>query len=189
MAELYWKSIRDLLDYDPISGVLTWKKRDRALFSSDNACNAWNARFANQTAGSIKQDGYLHVRIFGKSCLGHRLIWAWTTGRWPQECIDHINHDRVDNRWENLRSVAVWENSRNMSISKLNKSGVNGVTWKGNKWRAQIRADGRVIYLGSFDEKDEAAAARKLAEIKYGYHPNHGATAASVARRAGGYSE
>ena len=91
--------------------------------------------------------------------------------------IDHINHIRNDNRLMNLRLVSAKVNSRNMSKKTCNTSGLTGVYYASryvNPWRALIRVDGKRVTLGSFATKEEAKLARKNAEIKYGFHPNHG---------------
>ena len=64
----------------------------------------------------------------------------------------------------------------NQSLSIKNKSGHSGVMWNKavSKWIAQIKAKDKNIYLGSFDKKDDAIHARKVAENKYGFHKNHG---------------
>lgn len=93
--------------------------------------------------------------------------------------VDHINHDRTDNRIENLRLVNANENCKNQKASTRNKSGVVGVSWKSqkNKWHAQIMVDGKQIHLGFYDDINDAKDAkdaRKVAERKYGFHENHG---------------
>ena len=101
-----------------------------------------------------------------------------------KQVVDHINQDSCDNRLSNLRDVTRAENQRNQSMSKLNTSGVCGVVErkgvKGSTWRAQIgkiKDDGgyTTAYLGSFKTKEKAIAARKAAEVKLGFHKNHGA--------------
>ncbi|QDP61702.1 MAG: hypothetical protein Unbinned4466contig1000_14 [Prokaryotic dsDNA virus sp.] len=83
---------------------------------------------------------------------------------------------RTDNRLCNLRKVTRVENSRNAAIGKNNKSGCTGVHLnKNNKnWVASIKVNGKGILIGSFKNKEEAIKARKEAERKYGFHPNHG---------------
>jgi hypothetical protein len=65
---------------------------------------------------------------------------------------------------------------RNRKLNANNRSGVSGVCWAEGtqKWQAQIKVDGRMIYLGQFDELADAATARRTAEQKYGFHENHG---------------
>ena len=91
-------------------------------------------------------------------------------------CIDHINGDPSDNRWCNLRSVTQKENGRNLKLSKSCTTGHLGVIWykPSQRWRVRISPEGQNIHIGMFDDYEEAVAARKAAEIKYGFHPNHG---------------
>jgi len=99
------------------------------------------------------------------------------TGEWPKVDIDHINGRRDDNRWCNLREVTRKENCRNRKRPKTNTSGCIGVSQRENsgKWRAYINNDkNKRVYIGDFTSKEEAIAARKAAEIKYGYSPTHG---------------
>lgn len=88
--------------------------------------------------------------------------------------IDHINGDPSDNRLENLRNVSHEVNGRNLARRKNNTSGVTGVSRHGSKWVARICPSRRTIYIGIFDSFDDAVAARRAAEVKYGYHPNRG---------------
>ena len=97
----------------------------------------------------------------------------------PKNSIDHINGVKTDNRISNLRDVSAKENQRNRPLSCLNTSGYTGITWLvgAQKWRAQITLSGRSKYLGRFEKFCDAVKARKEAEVKYGFHPNHGRTA------------
>jgi len=112
----------------------------------------------------------------------HRLAWLYMTGKWPEKDIDHINHNPTDNRWENLRPINDKENSKNKKLQPNNKSGFNGVHFqeynRNDKtyryWIAQIGLNNEIIYLGSFKNKEGAIQARKEANIKYGFHENHG---------------
>ena len=108
----------------------------------------------------------------------HIVIWAMHNNRWPLEGmeIDHINHNKEDNRIENLREVSRVEQNRNMTMNKTNTSGHSGVQFRKqrNKWRAYINEHNKQIPLGHFDTKEQAIAARKKAEVEMGFHPNHG---------------
>ena len=90
--------------------------------------------------------------------------------------MDHINGNPTDNRLVNLRAATQSTNMRNRRISKNNTSGFHGVYWDKvkNTWRVQIQVDGKHKYLGRHKELDDAVRARKQAEVKYGYHENHG---------------
>jgi len=141
-----------------------------------NTYKCWNKRFAGKDAGTITQYGYVQVRICSTSYLAHKLAFLYMNGGWPATQIDHINHNRADNSWSNLRDVTGFANHRNTSLSKSNSSGHVGVAWcqRRNRWRARISIIGKDISLGYFREKSEAISARESANIKYGFHANHG---------------
>lgn len=128
-------------------------------------------------AGWKDELGYVYVRVNGKLIPAHRIIWEMHYGKIPEGMeIDHINHITDDNRIENLRLVTRKDNCKNVSMSKSNKSGVVGVSWckRTCKWFASIRVDRKEKFLGRYDKIEDAAAARKAAELKYNFHKNHG---------------
>jgi hypothetical protein len=88
--------------------------------------------------------------------------------------VDHLDGNPSNNRRENLRLVSNHENQKNRAVPKNNKTGIMGVYKVGEKWLASIRVDGKTIHIGSYDTKKEASTARKEAEERYGFHPNHG---------------
>jgi hypothetical protein len=111
-------------------------------------------------------NGYIKTRINSKIVLGlHRMIMDSPNDK----LVDHINHNIIDNRKENLRIVTNSQNQHNRKIGRNNKSGHKGVNWQKavNRWVAKIRIDYKVIWLGSFDNIEDAIKARKEAEIKY----------------------
>mgnify|MGYP003544058816 CR=1 FL=1 len=146
--------IRDVLDYDVETGVLTWR------ISS-------GTRKAGQKAGGIALE-YLSVGIKGKRYQAHRLAWAHYFGEWPSGEVDHINRDKLDNRIVNLRVASRAQNGANCSLSKSNTSGAKGVTWvrREGKWQAQIMVGRKHRHLGYFDSVATAAAAYNDAAIK-----------------------
>lgn len=154
----------EYLRYEPESGKLFWKKAPGKRIK------------VGAEAGSIGQKGYVIIGLKSKGYKAHRIAWCLVKGSWPAQEIDHINGDRADNRLANLRSVSRAKNQRNQKMPSTNTSGVVGVCRhnQSSKWRAEIYASGKQVCLGVFDEKAEAVAARKAAERKYGYHPNHG---------------
>jgi hypothetical protein len=169
--------LRELLEYDPETGALTWKERDVVYFRSERSCNSWNAQNAGRQAFTASDvHGYKVGSIFGSLYKAHRVSWALTHGKWPSDQIDHINGIRSDNRIINLRVVTNTENTRNRKLTKTNSSGATGVYWnkKAGKWQARISADGKYKSLGYFLSLDEASAVRKAAEREHGYHENHG---------------
>jgi len=166
MTELTQAEVRRLFDYDPDTGALTWRiRRGRATVG---AC-----------VGSLQSEGYFQTKINYKRYLVHRLIWLWWHGETPKDQIDHINHDRIDNRIANMREATNKGNGRNQSMRNDNMSGVTGVCWtkRRGKWLAYIRVDGHHHNLGEFTELSVATAVRKAAERQYGFHQNHGAAA------------
>lgn len=156
------ESLLGVFNYDGVTGKLTHKKTT-----------------SSGTAGSLAthahSGGYLCVSVGRKAYLAHRIIYLMVTGNWP-EYIDHINHDRTDNRWNNLRGVSQTENNRNMSKQSNSTTGYVGVSFMKtkNKYRAYITVDKKAVHLGVFDTIEEAVAARESANIQYGYHANHG---------------
>ena len=121
---------------------------------------------AGSLAGSKNERGYVVARVDNRNYRLHRLAWLWMTGAWPKEEIDHINGDRSDNRWCNLREATHSENMRNKGIHPLNTTGVKGVIWhrETSRWKVQIKIDRRSIFLGYFDDLSDARIARENAE-------------------------
>ncbi len=153
----------DWFRYDPESGELKWRVTmgPRAI--------------AGAVAGSISANSYRRVMVNKRFYYAHRIIWLMKTGKWPDQ-IDHINHNGADNRWCNLRAANQLANSKNCHLSFNNTSGQTGVCWNSasGKWSAQIQVQWKAHHLGRFVRFDDAVAARKAAERKYGFHPNHG---------------
>jgi len=113
---------------------------------------------------ALDKDGYSVTSIDGVRTCMHRLIMNA-----PRHLfVDHINHDTMDNRVSNLRICTHQENSRNKKKVK-NESGHTGVILdkRRNKWQARIKVDYKHIFLGYFDDIEDAIKARKEAEIKY----------------------
>jgi len=156
--------LRGLLSYDRVTGVFRWKKRPS------------NNTQVGGVAGTSLDTGYRAININDKPHLSHRLAWIIVKGQPLPSQIDHINGDPSDNRWSNLRAACPLTNCRNRALSKRSASGVVGVYLDRKKWRARITVNYVVIYLGSYDDKPAAICARKAAEKKYGFHPNHGRT-------------
>ena len=175
--ELTAEVARDLLRYEPETGKLYWKERDAKWFKEENQSEDWNRRYAGEKTGESKsKDGYNQICLLNTHYKKHRVIWLIEYGLWPKGQIDHINGDKCDNRLENLRQVSPSENSRNVRITRRNKSGVVGVHWDKymGKWCAVIMNGGKNVRVGSFTDFDKAVKARRKAEVEYGYHPNHG---------------
>jgi hypothetical protein len=151
--------LKTLLNYNQDTGVFT--------------CKIYRGGLAKvgDIAGKVESYGHRRIKVNGKLYLAHRLAWFYVYGVWPTNDLDHINRIRDDNRLANLREATQAENSQNVGIVKSNTSGIKGVSWNSQKslWRAYITKCYTQIHLGFFVSKDEAAKARKKAEIIH--HP------------------
>jgi len=161
--------LHQLFDYNPATGALIWKPRP------ENP--KFNARFAGRPAFTTVERGYRQGRIFGELHYAHRIIWRLMTGDIADD-IDHINGNRADNSFANLRNVNRQENLRNRKLGPRNSSGFHGVYrayW--GAWQAYIGVGNKAKCLGAFKTLEEAVTARKEAEKRLGYHENHGRAA------------
>lgn len=151
-----------MLDYDPTTGILTWR-------------NCSRTDLIGKQCGAIRKGGYLACSVEGHKFAVHRIIYKWMTGNEP-EIMDHINGKPGDNRWHNLRSVSPQENNLNTGLLKNNKSGEAGVFYHAeqNRWHANVRINKKSIHLGSFKTKEEATAARQSANKLLGFSERHG---------------
>lgn len=165
--ELTPERLKSLLSYNPDTGEFTWLVGGRG-------------RRVGEIAGCLAYVGdgktYTRIGIDGKLYYAHRLAWLYSYDAWPKNHIDHIDQNSTNNRLSNLRDVTGSENNKNMKTPKNNSSGVMGVYSRNDtqKWEASIQVNGKQIHLGYFKLKDDAITARKNAEVKYNFHPNHG---------------
>lgn len=166
--------LKQLIDYDPANGVMTWRPRSEADFSSKNPhytgarlAHRWNSQFAGKSCGCDNGAGYLVTRIGGMSIKAHRIAFAIYHGRWPGEMVDHINGIKSDNRIENLREVTRSQNLQNQRVRK-GTSAYKGVTWdKGmSAWLVQIRLNKVNNRVGFYDDEVVAARAYDAAAIQ-----------------------
>jgi hypothetical protein len=176
--------LRNLVVYEPETGFLFWRERNADMFKAgrfkaQDLASRWNAQFAGRRAfNTVRgEKGYFVGTLFDRSFYAHRVAWAIHYGEWPNCEIDHINHDKFDNRICNLRPVTRGENMCNISRSTRNNSGITGVGWcaKRKKWRAAITLDSKTTELGFYTTVGDAAQVRRIAERLLGFHPNHGA--------------
>ena len=162
--------IRETVDYDPATGLFFWRKIGVKQLDS---------RRAGKRAFVTYFNGYLKGTVRGVQLMAHRVAWKHYYEQDPQGEVDHINGNRLDNRIANLRVVTSLENKRNARRPNHNTSGCVGVSFRADKsrWRAFITLDNRSVHLGYFNDKDAAIDARKAAEARFGFHPNHGRAA------------
>jgi len=146
-TDLTAKRLREIINYDPITGILT-------------------SRGSGADIGRIQARGYVHVTVFGRSYLAHRIAWIFVNGVWPTNEIDHINGDRADNRLTNLREATTSENAQNRKTRADNTSGFTGVRPHQSAWRADIKINGKYKFVGSYSTPELAYAAYLVAKIK-----------------------
>jgi hypothetical protein len=148
--------LRHLVNYDPETGVFTWNAKRRKCTPGGKA-------------GCRMKNGYDVIRLDNALHLAHRLAWFYVTGKWPSDQIDHVNGDRADNRFVNLREATNIENAHNRQRRRSNKSGYTGVRAENKRWLAEIKVNYKPIRLGLFDTPEEAHQAYLAARQKY--HP------------------
>lgn len=116
--------------------------------------------------GGITTSGYSTIRIDGVRYASHRVVWLYMTGQWPSNQIDHINGNRTDNLWSNLRAATQSENAQNTSTSVGSKTGHQGVHFhvRDKTFIASICVDKKRKHIGSFKTLNEAVNARAAAK-------------------------
>jgi hypothetical protein len=148
--------LREVLHYEPDTGIFTWLKTRRA----------------GAVAGSKKEDGYIRISIRGRDFKASRLAWLYMTGEWPSLLVDHEDRDRGNNRWRNLRQVTHKQNRENTTPTGHGTSGRIGVSWDSQKqrWLAHICHNYQLIRLGRHSTLIDAVAARMRSERLYFTH-------------------
>ena len=146
MPELTAERVRELLEYNPVTGEFCWR-------------NPPNGRTLGQAACSKNGNGYLRTRVDYRLYYNHRLAWLWVHGEWPKHTIDHANGARDDNRLCNLRDVPHRNNIENQRRTPKNSTtGFLGVYWDAinKKFRARIVTNGKRISIGRYTTPEEA---------------------------------
>lgn len=161
------RELKRLCHYDPETGIFkrilvkTWK-------GEEIKCD--------RVVDKPTSYGYYQINIFGRPHAVHRLIFLYMMGRLPKADVDHINGDRIDNRWVNLRQVSRRENMMNVGVRSNSTTGVTGVSARkdNGKFQAYIDVNGVRTRLGCYETIDEARAVRRAASANNEFHPNHG---------------
>ena len=151
--------VRSILDYDPETGVFTWKHR------ADRAKN-WNTRNAGKIAGHLTRYGYVRIQIEkGVHYAAHVLAWLYVHGEWLPNKIDHRHGVRDDNRITELRRMTLSDNGCNKAMQRNNQSGHPGVHFEtqSGKWEAVVSKNGKRVWRRKFNTLKEAATARAQA--------------------------
>lgn len=146
MSELLRNQVNERLSYNPETGALIWR----------------SGHHAGRRAGRIDSGGHRQVCVDGRRYPSSHLIWILQTGCLPKACVDHINRDRADDRWVNLREASRAENARNSGrrTERYAFKGIKRVSrCKQPRWEARIRVAGKYKHLGVFQSPELAAHA------------------------------
>lgn len=163
----------ECFEYNPETGELKWKARPLGHFGKVAKMNRWNALYAGKSAGFKWKDGRKQISLCYEgvhgSFLNTRIIFALMQVEVPDGMvIDHINRERGDDRWENLRVVWQGQNVYN-SISRkrwVNPEMPRGVQKNGKGWCAIIQHHKKRIYLGTYSSPEEAHAVWKAKALE-----------------------
>jgi hypothetical protein len=153
--KLTQERLKELLSYDPLTGVFLWRV-DRG------------GKKAGDVAGCRKRT-YTVISVDDRIYRAHLLAWLYMTGKWPNPFVDHRDLDKHNNIWTNLREATKSQNMANVGLIKSNKSGLKGVSRYragesyGKPWQSHIQKDGKVMHLGHFATKEEAHVAYVIA--------------------------
>jgi hypothetical protein len=155
--------LRDILHYDPLTGVFTW----RIALSKRTPIGS--------VAGNRGKAGYVYIRIAGSNYAAHRLAWIYMTGEWPPLEVDHVDGSRDKNEWDNLRLASSSQNNANRRTPLSKEHGLKGVRFNDGRWEARIQIKGSRVSLGRFSSAQEAQDAYRSAALEhfgpYAYSP------------------
>ena len=162
--------LKEALYYNGETGKFTWKQRPiqhfkKGVRTAEQKCGMFNRRYAGTKAINSKtSNGYYAGTLFGKHIKAHQAAWAIFYGKWPDQEIDHIDRNPLNNKIKNLRLASRQENSCNRSIYKrrVNTSLFKGVSKVGSRWKAAIDTGGNRTYIGLFKTEVVAAVAYDL---------------------------
>ena len=159
--------VRAALRYSPIVGVFEWRQSGRRI------------RAGGLAGAVVRPSGYVRIVLDGIPYPAHRLAWLYMTGEWPADEVDHIDGDRSNNAWKNLRQATQTTNSWNKRNSQKPSLGAKGVSFlKGTgRWQARVVKNGET-WRRAYPTQQEAEAAivekRKELHGEFANHGKHG---------------
>jgi len=163
--ELTQEKLKELLHYDPDTGVFTWKERPLSMFKCERDFNRWNSAYAGKEAGDIKYEknrnrpSWKRIRFLNCEFSALTLAYFYMAGIWPIERLDCIDGDYTNLKFKNIRECT-WTDSRYKTVTPKGKNKLIGVQLrKSGKYEANITVKRKTIYLGSFNTPEEAHAA------------------------------
>ncbi len=152
--------LRELLHYDPETGIFTRKVRTAQRHQVGD-----RADFVVKSGG-VK--GYHRVTVDSARYLAHRLAWFYVHGEWPLNHIDHLDSDRGNNRIKNLRDATEQLNRENLRRPRRdNSSGYLGVYFHQKRWYARVQLHGKLVHQSGHDTPEEAYSAYVAAKRKH----------------------
>ena len=167
------KIVREFFNYDPVTGSLMWRFRERKWFKTEGSFKSWNTRYVGKDFGSKCPRGYIIGAVLYVTYSAPEIIFIWMTGKLPKE-IDHFNQNKSDNSWENLKDTTRSGNCKNYPKRKDNTTGYTGIYKTKSGFYAEISSEGQTYYLGHRSSLNEVIQIRKEAEQKYGFSERHG---------------
>lgn len=155
-SALTQERLQELLNYNPLTGLFTWKVNRKQVKIGD-------------IAGTVMSNGYVRIKVDNVKYKAHRLVFLFELGYIPDSDVDHIDGDRKNNRRTNLRLCTKGENNCNTKLRKDNSTGVKGVTIHrpSGKYKARVSVNGKQIYLGLYEDLELAELVATEARAKY----------------------
>lgn len=150
--------LKELLHYDPETGVFTW-----AIGRPGAAKGA--------VAGCATKRGRWRIKIDRVEYFGHQVAFLYMTGEIPAELIDHRDLVPLNNKWENLREATPSLNNAN--TPKILKRGHAASALKGvyrgktpGTWASRVTYRGKRYFLGGSYLTEEGAHAAYVAKAQ-----------------------
>lgn len=139
--------LKELLHYDPETGIFTWLP----------GTGGKGRPLAPKQAGGFDSWGYRRIWVDGMFYRASHLAWLYVRGEWPERQLDHRDVDQKNDRFGNLRLATQTQNKANSGVYRNNKLGVKGVRRHANgRFEARLRVNGQLIYLGCYKTIEEA---------------------------------
>lgn len=156
----------EIIEYEDYAEIVLYDKQHnevaRTIIDLEDVEKIKNYKWSRESAGYVISS--THIKL-------HRLIMDC-----PEDMfVDHVNHNRLDNRKQNLRTCTKQQNNWNKSTQHNNTSGFPGINMlPGGKYRVRITMNNRRMHIGCYNTLEEAIEARKQAEVEYfgEYAPN-----------------
>jgi hypothetical protein len=144
-SRLTTERLRELLHYDPSTGLFTWR-----------VARSWMVKAGDVAGRKVTKEGHVAICIDYQTYTAGRLAWQWTTGTAPRHHVEHMNGVPSDSRWDNLRDIRRPGTAIRQGVHS------QGFTDRGagrRRFRARVYCDGRSRWVGGFLTRAEAREA------------------------------